>query len=277
LAISLQADRIKYHQKELQANYDKLTNSQKLKLLNNGLATLGIETIENKQTLLQIRQKLSQEEQTFDLTLKEKENILRLLITNLNLTQEQRNALEEMGVSFFDASNWQVSEEQKNSLLSFGLEKVILTEEQKQELANLSPERLKTFSFTEQQKTILQSLAPLTKEFKYSPQALQLLRSLHLKPTHLSFLIQEEILPDPNTAFGETKSPYLPLKLQFLHGEQKILEQQAKEQAKQTNQAEIQANKQSILVSLEEFAQEEDDLNLNYTLADWVEIGTLTG
>jgi len=266
LAISLQADRIKYHQKELQTNYDKLTNHQKLKLLNNGLATLGIETLENKQTLLQIRQQIHQESQNFDLTLKEKENILRLLITNLNLTQEQRNALEEMGVSFFDASNWQVSEEQKNSLLSFGLEKVKLTPEQKELLPNLSPERMKTFPFTEQQKTILQSLAPLTKEFKYSPQLLQSIRSLQLKPTHLSFLIQEEVLPDPNTAFGETKSPYLPLKLKFLQGEQKILEQQAKERAKQTNQAEIQANKQSILVSLEEFAQEEDDLNLNYTL-----------
>ncbi|CAJ0900234.1 8544_t:CDS:2, partial [Entrophospora sp. SA101] len=205
-AISLQADRMKYHQAELQANYDKLTNLQKLKLLNAGLNSLGLKSSESQQTLAQIRQQIHQEAQNFDLAFQEKENILRLLITNLNLTAEQRNALEDIGVSFFDASNWQVSEQQKESLLSFGLEKVILTSEQKQELANLSPERLKTFPFTEPQKTILQSLAPLTKEFKYSPQSLELIRSLGLKATNLSFLVQEEILPDPNTQFEALNS-----------------------------------------------------------------------
>src|SRR6185312_4367796 len=197
--ISCQADRIKYHQAELQENYEKLTNPQKLKLLNAGLHSLGIKSLESKQTLAQIRHQIYQEQQNFDLTTKEKENILRLLITNLNLSLEQRQSLEEMGVSFFDASNWQVSEEQKNQLLSFGLEKIKLTTEQKQGLANLSPERMKTFAFSEQQKTILQSLAPLTKEFKYSPQSLELIRSLNLKYANLSFLAQEEIVPDPNT------------------------------------------------------------------------------
>ncbi|CAJ0836763.1 8501_t:CDS:10 [Entrophospora sp. SA101] len=170
---------------------------------------------ESKQTFAQIRQQIHQEAQNFDLTLKEKENILRLLITNLNLTSEQRNALEDIG----------------------------------QELANLSPERLKTFAFAEPQKTILQSLAPLTKEFKHSPQSLALIRSLGLKATNLSFLVQEEIIPDPNTQFGETKSPYLPLKLKFLQGEQKALEQEAKARQKETDQEEIAENKRSILIS----------------------------
>ncbi|CAH1760040.1 1608_t:CDS:10 [Entrophospora sp. SA101] len=171
---------------------------------------------ESKQTFAQIRQQIHQEAQNFDLTLKEKENILRLLITNLNLTSEQRNALEDIG----------------------------------QELANLSPERLKTFAFAEPQKTILQSLAPLTKEFKHSPQSLALIRSLGLKATNLSFLVQEEIIPDPNTQFGETKSPYLPLKLKFLQGEQKALEQEAKARQKETDQEEIAENKRSILKRL---------------------------
>jgi len=168
-AISGQAERIKHHQTELQKNYAKLTNSQQLKLLNAGLHSLGLKSLESKQTFSQIRQQIFQEEQNFDLTTQEKENILRLLITNLNLTPAQRQSLEEMGVEFFNASNWQVSEEQKNQLLSFGLNKLELSQEQKEKLTNLASERFKTFAFSEPQKTILQSLAPLTKEFKYSP------------------------------------------------------------------------------------------------------------
>jgi hypothetical protein len=105
LAISCQSPRIKPLQAELQANYPKLTITQKLKLLNSGLEVLGLKTLESKQNLAQIRQQIHQENQAFDLTTPEKENILRLLITNLNLSSEQRNSLEEMGVEFFNASN----------------------------------------------------------------------------------------------------------------------------------------------------------------------------
>ena len=104
-AISCQAERIKHHQTELKENYSKLTNLQKLKLLNSGLESLGLKSLQSKQNLAQIRQQLHQEQQNFDLTIQEKENILRLLITNLNLNQEQRTSLEEMGVTFFNASN----------------------------------------------------------------------------------------------------------------------------------------------------------------------------
>jgi len=79
--------------------------------------------------------------------------------------------------------------------------------------------------------------------------------------------VQEEILPDTNTQFGEVKSPYLPLKLKFLSGEKKVLDEQAKEEQKQTNQEELTERKLSIVHSLMEFADNtEDNLNLNYTL-----------
>src|SRR5207249_9768297 len=131
-------------------------------------------------------------------------------------SSEQRQSLENMGVSFFDATNWQVSEEQKNNLLEFGLNKLELTEEQQTNLLNT--DQFKTFSLTEPQKNILQNLAPLTKEDKYSEKGLKVLRSLQLKSSALSFLVNEEILPNPNTDFGEVKSPYLFLKTKFLEG-----------------------------------------------------------
>ena len=62
-----------------------------------------------------------------------------------------------------------------------------------------------------------------------------MLRSLELKPQPLAFFIGEEILPNPNLDFGETKSPYLPLKVKFLAGEQKVLLKQQEELKKQTN------------------------------------------
>ena len=143
LAISGQAYRVKHHLPEIQTNYSKLTTNQKLKLLNSGLESLGLKSLQSKQNLAQIRQQLHQETQSFGLTIQEKESILRLLITNLNLNQEQRNSLEEMGVTFFNASNWSVTEEQKNQLLNFGLNKVELTEEQKQKLDTLHPDAFK--------------------------------------------------------------------------------------------------------------------------------------
>jgi len=105
LAISCQSPRIKHLNQEIQANYSKLTNLQKLKLLNSGLESLGLKDLESKTNLAQIRHQIYQESQSFDLTTQEKENILRLLITNLNLSPEQRTSLEEMGVEFFNASN----------------------------------------------------------------------------------------------------------------------------------------------------------------------------
>jgi hypothetical protein len=143
-----------------------------------------------------------------------------------------------------------------------------LTEEQKEELAIIHSDQFKTFSLTGPQKNILNSLAPLTRKDKYSLEALELLKSLHLKPASSVFLVNEEIIPDPNTAFGTAKSNYLPLKEKFLKGEQKILQKIKATKEKQLNEEEIRQNKLSILHSLLTFANSEKSLNINLTLDD---------
>jgi len=122
---------------------------------------------------------------------------------------------------------------------------------------------------TEEQKNILQNLAPLTKENKYSEKGLKVLRSLQLKSSSLSFLVNEEIVPNPNLDFGETKSPYLPLKVKFLEGEQKILREQAKVRERVLREEEIQEQKFSIIRSLLTLAQKREEgqsLNINLPL-----------
>ncbi|CAG8774561.1 12532_t:CDS:2, partial [Ambispora leptoticha] len=137
---------------------------------------LGIDTSEKKEAFVHLNHQLYQEKQQFGLAVKEKENILRLLVNTLNLSPEQQAYLEKMGISFFNA-------------------------------------RLKTFALSEQQKNILAALAPLTREEKYSKDNLQLLNSLSLKPSSLTFFTSENILPNPNFDFGQITSPYLPLKI----------------------------------------------------------------
>lgn len=127
---------------------------------------------------------------------------------------------------------------------------MILTEEQKTQLINLHLDTFRIFPLNEQQKNILQALAPLTREDKYSEDSLPILHSLELKPSHLSFLVNEEIIPNPNLDFGEVKSSYLPLKTKFLAGEQKTLRKEREAQEKQLRAEEILANKQSIITSL---------------------------
>jgi hypothetical protein len=149
-----------------------------------------------------------------------------------------------------------------------------LTEEQdlaiaEKEKAKGRYKNFKTFSLTGQQKNILNSLAPLIREDKYSEESLNLLKSLHLKPSNQTFLVQEEIIPDPHTAFGTAKSSYLPLKEKFLRGEQKALLASAKRIEKELNEEDLQKNKLSILNSLINYAQQtEENLNLNLSLDD---------
>jgi hypothetical protein len=140
--------------------------------------------------------------------------------------------------------------------LNFGLQRITLTENQQENLLNLSSDRFKTFSLEEEQKNILQSLAPLARENKYSNNSLQLLNSLQLKPTSLSFFINEEILPNPNLDFGETTSPYLPLKLKFLLSEQKVLQKEAELAKKEQREEEIEEKKAAIFEALEKFFRE---------------------
>src|SRR5437762_11728470 len=126
--------------------------------------------------------------------------------------------------------------------MDFGLNEIKLTSEQKERLTEIHSDTFKNFSLTGEQKNILNSLAPLIREDKYSLEALEILKSLKLKPNVQTFLVQEEIIPDPHTAFGTTKSSYLPLKEKFLKGEQKILRIKEAERQKQLNTEEIKQN-----------------------------------
>ena len=291
IAISCQAPPLTKQEKEwLSDNYASLSNSQQLSLLNAGLNKLGVDNLIKKASFVHLHHQLLHEQNNFGLTIKEKENILRLLINTLNLTNEQQEYLEKMGISFFNASEWQIDNTQKNQLLSFGLNKINLSKEQQENLLNLSPERFPTFSLTAEQKNILQSLAPLTRHDKYSLHACELLKELHLKPTALLFFAQEEILPHPNFDFGAQTSPYLPLKIKYLAGEQKIFAHQANWAKKEQNKQAIAEEKLSIIASLVQFLQTiEDersypqldwkkfaDNEASVSLADWVQFGVLT-
>ena len=277
LAISLQAQYLTPEEKtEIANNYPSLTTPQKLQLLNSGLNNLGINNLEKKENFVQLNYQLYQEKKNFGLTTQEKEGILRLLVNTLNLSEAQRNSLEDMGVSFFDASNWQVTNEQKENLLKFGLNQFNLTEEQQENLTNAA--NLKSFSLQPQQKNILTSLSPLLKENRYSEEAQELLQSLNLKFTSLSFLVNQQIIPNPHTDFGQVPHPYLTLKTKFLEGEQKTLQEQAKERELTFRKEEIQEQKISIIRSLLTLAQKRQEgqsLNINFPLDGWVKIGVL--
>ncbi|WNE40138.1 MAG: Major outer membrane lipoprotein Lpp [Mycoplasmataceae bacterium] len=285
LAISQQAVHFSKADREyLSDNYSSLDNQQKLSLLNAGLNNLGIDNLDKKRAFVQLNNQISKEKNNFGLTISEKENILRLLINTLSLSKDQQEYLEKMGISFFNASEWTVNQAQKNQLLSFGLQRINLNQKQKGNLVNLANNQFRNFSLSEEQKTILQSLAPLTKEEKYSESSLELLKSLQLKTTSLIFLISEQITPDPNTDFGKITNPYLPLKTKFLLGEQRILQLAEKEKTKQQKAEEINNQKLSIIASLLDFInnwkenpkKNKFDLRTSeYILEKWVEMEAL--
>jgi len=266
LAISLQAQYLTPEEKtEIANNYPSLTTPQKLQLLNSGLNNLGINNLEKKENFAQLNHQLYQERKNFGFTTSEKEGILRLLVNTLNLSEVQRNSLEDMGVSFFDASNWQVTNEQKDNLLKFGLNQFNLTQEQQENLTQAA--NLKSFSLQPQQKNILTSLAPLLKENRYSEETHKLINSLNLKFNSLSFLVNNQIIPNPHTDFGKVPNPYLTLKTKFLEGEQKILTEEAKARERQLREEEIQEQKISIIRSLLTLAQKrKEGQSLNISL-----------
>jgi hypothetical protein len=277
IAISLKTPYLTLEEKDwITNNYLTLTQTAKLQLINSGLNDLEINTYEKKQKLVQLLINCHGEKELFGLTVKEKENILRFISNTLNLSEEQKEKLEEMGLRIYNASEWTVTDDQKDHLLDFGLNKLKLTEEQQENLAEIHPDQFRTFSLSGEQKNILNSLAPLIREDKYSNDSLQLLKSLSLKPTTQTFLVQEEIIPDPHLAFGTPKSFYLPLKEKFLKGEQKTLRKIKEIEDKKLSEEKLQENKLSILESLMEFANEREEnrsLNLNFTLDNWVKMG----
>ncbi|CAG8504118.1 10020_t:CDS:2 [Cetraspora pellucida] len=180
IAISAQAQYLtRDEQALLPENYPHLNTQQKLQLVNSGLNNLGIDNYEKKEKFVELNHTFYQEKQNFGLSQKEKESILRLLITTLDLTNEQRENLENMGLK--------------------------LTLEQQEQLTIVHSDTFKTFSLTDPQKNILNSLSPLIREDKYSENSLQLLRSLNLKSNQQAFFTNEEIIPDPNTQFGTAK------------------------------------------------------------------------
>lgn len=286
VAISYWAYRFSKEEREyLSDNYANLSNEQQLSLLNSGLNSLGIDNPEKKEKFVELNHALYQEQQLFGLSTKEKENILKFIHSTINLTEEQKQALEEMGIKPYNANEWTVTEEQKDHLLDFGLNKLKLTEEQKKNLAEIHPDQFKTFSLTSDQKNILNSLAPLIREDKYSQESQELLKSLQLQPNVQTFLTQEEIIPEPHTAFGTPKSSYLPLKAKFLKGEQKTLRKIKEQEEKKLSEEQIKENKLSILESLMSFAEKQltheffephGNLDYNLTLDQWVNQGILT-
>jgi len=99
-----------------------------------------------------------------------------------------------------------------------------------------------------------------------------------LKFNTLSFLVNNQIIPNPQTDFGKVPNSYLILKTKFLAGEQKILKEQAKVQEKQLREEEIQEQKISIIRALLNLAQQRkagQSLNISLTLDSWVKIGVL--
>ncbi|CAI2195705.1 7506_t:CDS:2, partial [Funneliformis geosporum] len=186
------------------------------------------------------------------------------------LTSEDREVINQNFLTFplsqklalISSGLNEVTEEQKQHLLDFGCNKLKLTEEQAEQLKEVHPDTFKTFPLTGQQKNILNSLAPLTREDKYSEESLSLLKQLNLKPVNQTFLVQEEIIPDPHTQFGKSKSSYLPLKEKFLKGEQRIIRAKAETRQKKLAEKKIKENKLSILRSLWKVAnREEEDLS----------------
>jgi hypothetical protein len=101
----LKSNKVKAFEAELRTKYASLSTEQKLKLLNLGLQALGFKTLESKKALVQIRQQIYQEQQNFDLSYEEKEQTLQFFITQLALTEEQEEELDQLGISLVNASN----------------------------------------------------------------------------------------------------------------------------------------------------------------------------
>ena len=145
------------------------------------------------------------------------------------------------------------------------MSRIELTEEQQENLTNAA--NLKNFSLQPQQKNILTSLAPLLKENRYSQETHELLNSLDLKFNSLSFLVNQQIIPNPHTDFGQAPNPYLTLKTKFLDGEQKELREETKIREKFLREEEIQEQKISIVRSLLKLLADDEDEDLNISLS----------
>jgi hypothetical protein len=104
ISISLKTPYLTEEEKEfIIDNYQVLNLQTKLQLISSGLNALEINTYEKKEKLIELINAIQEQNQAFGLSTKEKENILRFLSNTLNLSPEQKESLENMGVSFFNA------------------------------------------------------------------------------------------------------------------------------------------------------------------------------
>ncbi|CAG8778852.1 8290_t:CDS:2, partial [Racocetra persica] len=176
IAIFSQSYQVKDNQTELNATYSHLTKEQKLKLLNSGLDNLQINTTEQKQELLNIILTKKQEEIHFDLTITEKENILRLITSQIS--QNQLETYEEYGKSLLELAEDLITVDE---------------EETKENLANADSNNLNNFSLSPQQENILKTLSPLRREFSYSDNLLK--RSRRLNSPQENQELRSSLLP----------------------------------------------------------------------------------
>ncbi|CAG8835589.1 4490_t:CDS:2, partial [Gigaspora margarita] len=244
-AIAAQSYQAKDKQPELTAAYSHLTKEQKLKLLNSGLDNLQINTSEKKQELLNIRLALQAEEKNFDLTIAEKENILRLITSQVS--QNQLETYEEYG----------------KSLLKLADDLITLDEEEtKENLAQADSSNLDKFSLSTQQENILRILSPLRREYTYSDNLLKRLRSINSR----NFLTQKEIIP---TEYKKITDPYQELKKEVLKKKYQQIRAEIKQREKEQVAQENQELRNSLLPSLLYFAQmnNEDLASQEYRLS----------
>ncbi|CAG8568839.1 13101_t:CDS:10 [Ambispora leptoticha] len=214
---------------ELEKIYSFLTNEQKLTMLNSGLDNLQINTTEKKKELLNIRMACREEERAFDLSIKEKENILRL-ITN-KISGEQLKTYEEYGVPIYNAAT-----------------EDLITIDQPAELINSGRDNLEKFPLSSHQEQIIKTLAPLQREYNYSEELLSKLRTLPSR----QFLTQQEIIP---LEYQKTKDPYKELKKAVLGKKYKLVREEFRHQAKEEIIKQKQAIRSSFLPALLFFAQ----------------------
>jgi len=231
-------------------DYSTLTNEQKLQLLELALKTLESNDLTSKKQLVKIRQLKTSEEKEFDLTVNEKEQLLNFFLDGLQLTTEQKKEFEKMGVSFVNANNWTISNEQKDNFLKLGLAKIQFSETEKQELF-ITP--LSKYKISPTHKNIINSLSPLIKEFKYSSQLLVAIKELTLPNSTLNILISENIIPNLNTDFTKSTTPYLALKSYFLKQKQHQFQKEILAKQKELSRQKAEEARQNLLPTLLEY------------------------
>ncbi|CAG8544629.1 8320_t:CDS:2 [Cetraspora pellucida] len=234
IAIFSQSYQVKDNQTELNATYSHLTKEQKLKLLNSGLDNLQINTTEQKQELLNIILTKKQEEIHFDLTITEKENILRLITSQVS--QNQLETYEEYGVPLYNAARL------ADDLIT------VDEKEAKKNLANADSSNLNNFSLSPQQENILKTLSPLRREYSYSDNLLKRLRKLNSR----NFLVQKEIIP---VEYKKIADPYQELKKEILKKKYRQIREEIKQREKEQVAQESQELRNSLLPALLYFAQ----------------------